>query len=492
MKKKSKVALYWFLGIVVVAAIILALYFGLKQEQQIGTGTYYNVPTFGYYQCGPAGSPETSGFSSISSTGSGFVTCPSPSTGCQVTVAVPTQTYNIISSAFTGYRVVTQICSNGNTGCQAQTITNLNTQIFSSGSGIYQGYYTMQPISLNPLSGTTPSSIWIDFQQNTLLSGWHDISGASYTVTYTPFILYKYNIWSSTNSQPITTPAEGCNLGYLDTSNLLQTISTNLQNTIGGTQTSSANNQLQPYQTRTFVTQFVPISVNNNGFETYNNQQAYCSGNMIYSLGTVTTSSGTYNIINLNSNSVLGTVTCCNGDSIPNAVCVNNQWQTTVQSSNGTTNIQCSAFNPCPESTPTEYNNTYLISQSCVNSMCVSSYSQVQCTNDAACGTGQICELSNHTCANVQGGVPGNVSGSGNQSNQTIICPFGQQQSSISTTVYKTSILGIFNFNPQTTTTPICVTADWIIVAEWGVIIIVLVIALALIFKKKTYKGRRR
>jgi len=86
-------------------------------------------------------------------------------------------------------------------------------------------------------------------------------------------------------------------------------------------------------------------------------------------------------------------VECCNGDVTVGKVCQNEKWVS------DTTELQCSAAQPCPIQFDTRYGDKQVYHQTCSNGKCINAITTVECTSSADClqKTGGICRA-DFTC----------------------------------------------------------------------------------------------
>jgi hypothetical protein len=457
-----------------VLAISLFFIFGagFLNETFSSTSQYIQVPAFGYYECAPSGVAVASPLNNIPSTGSGFVTCPKNSAECNIQIRVPVTSWG--SNLISDYKVVTQICDIESGACQQQNIMPVNTYGKNSGDG----YYTLNNIPL-----LVSQKIWIDYQKKTLFST-TGLSGSQYKFNYIPFIIWKNGIFNIGGRTPLTTVKEGCEFGTygINTNNFLisETLSqVNIQ------QTTLSNTVLQPYQTRGFVENFIPISVENRRFVI----DGYCSNNAIYKIDTVKTNSGTYKVVRQDMTPIRS-VTCCPGDTDGVRVCKSDfNWSVIT----ATSTVECSAFNPCPILFWTEGSTPgNLVKQTCQNSKCVPETKTVECTRNSMCQTGQSCDMISYTCIN----NPGGTILESNTSTTATQCEQKAKAAPLAGWVWKESTTTSCGMNPfcwagitspKVTTTGEC-KASFVIYWILGAIIIVL----ALIFFLVPSKHKRR
>ena len=380
-----------FLAITLFIGIGFIFGSGVLQEE-FGGGNYVNVPTFGFYKCEPSDVKSSSPYNSIPISGSGFVTCPSNSESCDVEIKAPVGDKFLFENNKKAVRIVYQICDISSGNCFARVYQD-NFNLKSD------GLYAKVPNML------INQKIWIDYQQKKII-GWENKDGATYRFNYNPFVINRYDTFSASNGDQFTTNEQGCKY---PTGNKEFIISTTLS-AVKSPSPDANNLELGKYKTRTFVSQFVPISVENYDFVNFGGKNAYCSGNNIYGIDEITTASGTYKIVNIGVNPLLDNVQCCPSNTLPNAVCDASTftWKTIkVDEETGETNVECSAFKPCPIPAG-QYEisgDKQLQTFQCVSNKCIASYKEVECTNSITCGSGKTCDFKTYTCEILKGGT---------------------------------------------------------------------------------------
>ena len=144
----------------------------------------------------------------------------------------------------------------------------------------------------------------------------------------------------------------------------------------------------------------MPVSVESRRFQTFNNQEAYCSNKNIYKIDAIVTGSATYKIVNYNKQ--LSSVECCSGDFESSRQCVNNRWvelpkpDEPITASNS---VQCSAIKQCPGFEFSPYDSNTLVKYVCRNSLCVPETKDVECTTNIQCsGSTPVCDTLTYEC----------------------------------------------------------------------------------------------
>ena len=451
--------------VVVLSGIFIGVQFsGLIPQTALPSGNYYQVPTINYYECAPASQKVSSPPISISSTGSGFVTCPSNSDECDVVIKI-TGT-GTIDNILYAYRLMYQICDISTGSCQSQIATKITPY--------KDAEFTIKNNMLKS------QKIFIDFQRRLAILpegvGYGDIVGASYYFNYKPFILWKNGPFIGRVEYSSVT--QGCTFTTADKNALIDAI-TNSKAILS--QTSTNDNTLQPYKTRNFAGTFIPVSTENVDTVTYNGQPGYCMNRQIFSVATLQTNSGIYNIVDTNFNNQLASsVTCCPSEKEPTRNCNDNFQWVDISQTPGQPSGSCSLFNPCAgiDWQPSTTAKT-LVRYNCINSQCVAETKTVDCTSNNDCVSGTTCDTLTYTCVLVPGGENGT-----NEKDDKISCELKaqtQQFLGYEWISQGTTSCGFFcsiGFSqPKTTTTSYC-SATFLI--WWVVSGLVLVIIIAL------------
>lgn len=406
MNKKAVVPLLYIL--IIALAIAGVWYYASNGSFQgldiIGGENYIQAPTFYYYHCDPARQPTESTHTSLSNGNSGgFILAPANTPQWDLYIR---QTENIPFYDIIGRRFVYQICHNDGANCDSRVYVP---------QGSVQT--TLNTIHISNL--LTTDRVFINYQRAQILNWIDQSNGAEWYQTYTPFILWKHDMFGG-GDFPYTTINQGCNFPTStsqlapEAQGVLYRVS-NFVNSLTGTMRTmpsqvSENNHLGFYQKRNFIGTYVPLATANVNFVTYNGQQGYCLNRQIFSITTATTNGATYRIVDSNFNTQLASsVTCCPGEHEPTRRCNSNfQWENINQGTSG----QCSPFNPCEGSTWADYTSTSQIRYNCVSGQCVSQTRNVECTTNSACGAGRTCDPLSHTCQTLNPGqvVPQNNS----------------------------------------------------------------------------------
>ena len=386
MRKKNKQIL--IVSIIIAVALISLIY--LQSNKTLNTappsGSYIQVPTYMWYKCeiAPSNFPPVLDKKDIPSSGI-VVSCPANVKTCSIELHGEAGT---ILQRIVSY----QVCDKNTNVCQSATTKNIGDFIISyfgsnipvvklvdlgNNQKISIRYYKMVGIgSLVYPVATSGSSVWVSGQ---------------------PYIITKNSIFSGAGI-PYTTVEQGCTIPTSGQSNLLQSFS-GLVGWASNTQTTTSSSTMAFEETRNFVDNFVPISVENN--KIVNNGNGYCSGDNIYPIASVTTNSGTYKVVDLSGKYVNEQpVTCCPGDVKPDGSqkCSSNfRWEDMGGS-------QCSLFDPCsPDSAHAIPSGTAkeLMWSTCVNGYCIKQTSLKECTSDYDCvgnSKGSYCDRKTWTC----------------------------------------------------------------------------------------------
>jgi hypothetical protein len=366
MTENRKKVVFTMFGI---GLVILLFYgFGLVSNTSYLGNNYIQVPLWGYYKCDHAQSATTELLDTLSySSTTHTYSCPSNTDTCTITMSPP-------SSIGTATTATITYNANGITG---QAVY----------SGTLAGYLSGNLFSGKTIPTVTLSqgqSLKVIYSASTPI-GSPNVGTSKVVVTYTPFTLWKYDPLGGGMFKPGVNLKQGCTFNAGEAAYLIKADSLGIG--IGDTNSIET---LGFYQVRNFISGEIPISVENNKFQ--NNGQAYCMQNTLYKIDSVNTTLDSYLVVN--TNKVVGTVTCCNGDVSGSKTCVNNKW---VSSSSGT---PPDYTGNCPSPTNSVYNSTALVKQVNVNGVCTNTFTKVECTSDSACkdSAKPSCDLNSYTC----------------------------------------------------------------------------------------------
>lgn len=351
-------------------------YFGFVKQGIIPSGDYIQVPTIYWFSCEPAKEPVTGDWNNIYKEGS-WLTCPENTDICDIDVGLKEK-----PSWYTNVYLYYNICSKSGT-CEGEK--NLAV---SSSYEVTKTFYNIRQ----------DQKVKVYFYDRVVITGGYYDKGRA-RANYKPFILWKTSLFSGKTEY--TTMEQGCNFPSYskDTNKIISLVNsvTNSKQTINQ-QTSTENSKLTPYKTRNFIDQYIPISVENVNFVTYNGRQGYCLNRQIFAISEIQTSSGTYKIVDSNFNTLISpSVDCCPNEKQPGYKCENFDWVPIEVA-------QCSSFNPCAGVDWMPSSSKTLIRYNCVNSKCVSETKNVECTIDADCinsGKGKYCDTKTWKCSGI-------------------------------------------------------------------------------------------
>ena len=374
----------------VVVGLILASNQGLiKLPFAISQDQYIEAPLIGYYECAEARQTTTSQSKSIIGGDAGWVSCPPNSEACDL--FVQSQETSILAR-----KVVIQICDYPSfSNCQTQKSYEAETAWFKS-----KGKPTIQIADDLP----DDKRIYVNYQKcigvfsfGNCVGKWVNTDGASIYSIYKPFILWKTTPLTGRNEY--SSLEQACTFSNKEKGSLVDSIF-NLKTSL--TQTSTEDNKLTPFKTRNFIESFIPLSINNVQFVTYNNKDGYCVNKKVYSIGTITTNEKTLRVVDTNLNNIIveyPKIDCCPGDTEPNKKCENFKWVSVEKA-------QCSAFSPCPSQgiwNPST-NPRELLTFNCIDNKCIPQTRKVECVRDSDCINnfkGGVCDKFDYTCSSI-------------------------------------------------------------------------------------------
>lgn len=384
---KTKIKNGLLIGLAVLVVVFLA-FLGFSGRSfsvvNLPSGSFIGVPTYGYIQCdlskqGTVTIPS-SGYFQFSSkafncndfTGNTLIQ------SCDVTLKTPTASEVTYANEVLLYAVCsTPYCdiSNQNiirtSDIGFKQTANLDKQITVH---LLRGQYLVTAYQATPLIGST-------IQKN---SGYAKM-------TYTPYLLYRYDVFSQSNGQMISGTEDCTNGNQLSESNFLIESVSNPGTNILPTTKLDMNNIRSRGAQATFLSNFVAIPAQPS---TFDGDTKYCYDKKVYAIETVELSGGmTYKIANTGTNQQLYSVDCCNnGDAVATSgsgYFCNNFKIEKLSSSTGT---ECSTINPCPIIGYQSLVGKQVASQSCVSGVCKTNYFTVKCNYAVDCPNG-YCDI---------------------------------------------------------------------------------------------------
>lgn len=446
-----------FLGAVIIGGLIMVFSQGVLQD--ISSGDYVNVAVMGYYECSPAPSSFIKTITKdIPTTGTGYIVCKDnyaidgTTDKCKFTIGArsggtPIFADSLLTKFIFNYdtRVVYEICDENN-NCQPQVIrTNADFVTFDV---------------------PHKSKVWVDFQSKRLWSSWKGDSGASYSLTYQPFIIWQNNLEGGRIQY--TSIGNGCNFGSKGKSRVI----TDYTNFITRKDNNDGGSTLEPYETWNFVDVTIPISVENANFV----KGGYCSDNgNVHPIEQIKTYSGTYKIVNYDETIYRGD--CCPSQDEPKRFCNDNLiWENIViNEDTGVTNEGCDFFNPCDNRLPQKYASKKTIKEECINNKCVATINNVECTEPTDCNAGYFCNQLIWKCEKLQIAIDGTSPSNRTGNDTNLECAWYEQPYEKEVKDWKWYNYATFGLvKPKTATESGCKTADWVWIVAGSVIIIVL------------------
>lgn len=151
---------------------------------------------------------------------------------------------------------------------------------------------------------------------------------------------------------------------------------------------------IAPTSTQAFnyVSLWVPIAPipTKTPLVTYNNQQAFCLGNQVYTIGKFESQAGCFR----HPDRVIGTVACCPGQETPTAVCGTDF----AYHQRNSTNAQCTSDVECQPLWTPDYARDKIFSGSCnrQTNTCQYEYKNAACLSNSDCNGG-YCQINQYT-----------------------------------------------------------------------------------------------
>lgn len=376
-RKKSKTWLWITLLIVFFIGVSVASIFvfkAVRQEGEFNPSELVARPLFGYYTCEESDIDQII-IGDILKDGM-FLKCPATTfSKCEVTVSGEK-----LKGLTTSRRLVYKYCeSSSESSCGTERIQNFGTNpgIFKIPDSLYvdQNY---RYIKIKWQRKTI--FVWEDHQ---------DSPSATYKIAYRPAAIFVSSACSGADREISNTVA--CAIPSSDPNFINQLKSSTVPEF-----NSKANfkTQLNKREISNFVCDFVLAPPTN--VETYNGREAYCVATegqaKMYALDKIDTRAGTFKIVNLNYNAIIGDVTCCNGERRGNELCQDHRW---IRLGGGE-EVTCSLTRPCPGSGDflnDPNNDKKAVKYGCESGSCqIVESKNVECTKDSQCLSNEVCQ----------------------------------------------------------------------------------------------------
>jgi len=293
--------------------------------------------------------------------------------------------------------------------CNSKVLNDANCRIDSKNRDVSN----IQQKTLTILNVKPEEFVWVKYEKGGLL-GLRDSSEANYKIGLVPYGLRVYDVLHSGGS---TLLPNDCTVPANQESYKDRLISTDSKKVGTEIQTNGKlERELGANEIRNYVTGYVTSPAEDKAFFTYKDQDAWClrGGNsgQVFKVNKVVTGSGTYKVASLEYSDLLGNVECCPGDKKPGFACNDNKKWVSNQpvKADGTTQVQCSAFNPCQGGSLTPYDKNTLAKYSCVEGKCVLETKKVECASNSDCSdSNQLCDTNTWKCVNANVNLKGQV-----------------------------------------------------------------------------------
>ena len=392
-KKMSKPDKAMLIAVIIIA-ILSGGFFATRQgfkpfaTDLIAPSDYFLIPVFGYLKCDrttcPTQSQMMSGKYAQLSMSNPLTATPYKcqdfiglNDGCQITLQ--TTNGNIDSYFHSVQQLTYQLVPEG---------TPFNENQGTTLSGGVAGYDDGERVTL-PLRPN--DVIWVRFTE-----GLGSISSShvkkndkvKFVVNGQCFTLYDYNDRNFQNGQPIAQVITGDCLLRDDAYKNRKIISADPIFKLNSQELDWVNLNF-PFRVYTYLKGTQPVPFTDGNTQTLNNQFVFCekSSHRLYKIAQITSFGRTYNSVILDSSGIVGSVNCCEGETQPNKVCRNGQWQTI---SDSYCDLNKGVF--CREADWTSYGTKQVRRFSCVNNQCVPEIKNVECNFNEDCGAGKVCQ----------------------------------------------------------------------------------------------------
>lgn len=437
-KSKFKTGLWIILAILILAImVIISNPFAINENVQ--SGSFIGVPTYGYIECGLSKqgivtTPPTDyfKFSSYSFNCNQF-TGNTLIQECDVTLKTPSKSEMTDLNEYLLYG----ICSTPNCDVSSQNLIWLKqvTNPFIPDS-VYDKLITVHLKKGEYLK--------VVYQVNTLTQTGVAKTKGYAKMTFVPYTLYRYDIFSTSNGEMIPNTQDCANGNYLSERNyLIESIngggklSTELQ------KTSIDMNNIRSNGARViYLSNFVGVIPQ---YQFFDSDTKYCYDKKVYNVETIIVSSGkTFKVANTGTNAQLYSVDCCNtADAISTKGSGYYCKDFKITPLSTSTGSECSTLNPCPIVGYQALAGKQVVSQSCQNGVCQSTFKSVACNYVFDCPNG-YCSIDsqnpqNNKCITT---IPQNFCGNGvceasyNENEKTCAKDCSIKQTQNLTTIY--------------------------------------------------------
>ena len=210
------------------------------------------------------------------------------------------------------------------------------------------------------------------------------------TVSYKPFFLYRYDIFSETNGEAIEN-SQDCIVGELTEGKFAITGikgGGRLTESLVITDTTDIDSLRLSRETQvTYLTNFVGVVPQ---YQLFDGDMKYCYDKKINAVEEVETPSGTFKLANTGSNRELETVDCCNtADAIEENGAGYYCEDFEIKKYSESEGIACDNYlNRCPIVGYQAYEGGKFYYQECVDGKCVSDYIEAECSYNTDCANG--------------------------------------------------------------------------------------------------------
>ena len=205
-----------------------------------------------------------------------------------------------------------------------------------------------------------------------------------YSLSYRPFFIYKYDIFSQSTGRAITETRDCAQENSIYERNLAIT------SVRGNGKLSQQLPLAQQITLRSrdavipFLTKIVAIVPQ---YDLFEDDTKYCNDKKIYRVEEVETSGGIYKIADTQTNAQIKDVDCCNSGDVPTGYYCENFVKKKIDD-----NIQCNSLKPCPIVGYQSAVGQKMVFQECIDNICKTDSIKVKCSLNTDC-PGGYCDL---------------------------------------------------------------------------------------------------
>ena len=344
---------------------------------QLKDGSFISVKTYGFLKCGESESIQSypaTGFNKFSSLTIDCQQYGSLIQECDVTLKMPAK--DDFEGKYSG--LVYRKCTKG-TVCNLEDIKPL----YATYLWIDQDNNANEEVNIHLSPG---QFLRAEYQESSgLIGAAKTVNKGRYRVTFKPYQISRYDVFSQTNGQVVPNTIDCTTNGDISELNLI------IESVKGGGSLGTKlkesdildkNNLRARGATMTYLSNFVAIMPQ---YDLFEDDTKYCYDKKIYRVEEVETPSGTYKVADTSTNKQIDTVECCNNGDVPQGYFCQDFKKRPLSTSEG---AECSSIKPCPIVGFQAVAGKKVAFQECVSGKCVTDFEDVECNYNEECPGG--------------------------------------------------------------------------------------------------------